>query len=67
MFGDISKNRIWSWNSDNSKHDDENGLWFHVCLALKKNKFSPKQIQFVGMENYIFIFSSNLLICGMTI
>ena len=56
MFGDISKKRIWSWNSDNSKHDDENGLWFDVCLALKKKTFFPQNTFSLLEWDIIFLY-----------
>ena len=55
MFGDVPKNRKCSWNSHNSKHGDEIGLYFHVCLALKINNFFPKKhlVCWDGKSNYL--------------
>ena len=54
MIGDVPKKRKHTWNSNNSKHGDEIGMCFHVCLALKINKLKKKHLVcWDGKSNYL--------------
>ena len=56
MLGDVSKKRIWRWNSGNSKHGDEIGLCFHVCLAPKINKYFLPKRHLVCWDGKLYIY-----------
>ena len=55
MFGDVPTERKCSWNSDNSKHGDETGLYFHVFLVVKILNYFPKKhlVCCDGKSNYL--------------